>query len=328
MDPLSHGAAIGTFFHQLCSSNFIQRIMKGSSNFIKCNKKDPRKFRRRWLKILERVILNLSDQQLISGLAVLVAGLSLHCTISVYHFSLVKDLGWISATVHLLTVATLRRFFIRNRSFRNIRFVMIFINAALLLACQTISIHARWQASFPYPAQCLIDNFDSISGGRLAWMIILMVYHILLLGGFFDLRLGLYLLVVKSRSWTGRPDIAEISAIDVDHPKHDSFAMLEDPSTVRISFLQRAERRLVATTDFGLKRLYCSRAFGWSICSVSFGFGCSVMIEDLHRAGRNTRREEMRMGFGQIIPVFLLCSTLLVLLHALSGEKVGQYHLV
>ena len=46
-----------------------------------------------WVPVTEKVVLGLSDQQLLTGLAVLIAGFWMHCSIPVYHFAVVNDLA-------------------------------------------------------------------------------------------------------------------------------------------------------------------------------------------------------------------------------------------
>ena len=72
-----------------------------------------------WVSVIEKVVLGLSDQQLLTGLAVLVAGFWTHCSISVYHFAVVNDLAWFSANTHLTTLGLLDGFFQDNPVLRN-----------------------------------------------------------------------------------------------------------------------------------------------------------------------------------------------------------------
>lgn len=57
-----------------------------------------------WLPVIQKVVLALSDQQLLTGLAILIASLCQLCSISVYHFAVVGDLAWFSSNVHITTL--------------------------------------------------------------------------------------------------------------------------------------------------------------------------------------------------------------------------------
>jgi hypothetical protein len=52
-------------------------------------------------------ILVLSDQQLVTGLAILIAGFMI-CDISLYSFTIVSAVAWFSSTTHLSSLAVLK----------------------------------------------------------------------------------------------------------------------------------------------------------------------------------------------------------------------------
>lgn len=58
---------------------------------------------------LERFVLTLSDQQLVTGLSVLIAAF-VKCDISVYSFGIVTAVGWFSCMTHLSTLIVLKRY--------------------------------------------------------------------------------------------------------------------------------------------------------------------------------------------------------------------------
>jgi hypothetical protein len=59
-------------------------------------------------RAIEVFILALSDQQLVTGLAILIAGF-VKCDISIYLFSNVFAIAWFSCMTHLATLTVLRR---------------------------------------------------------------------------------------------------------------------------------------------------------------------------------------------------------------------------
>jgi hypothetical protein len=71
-------------------------------------KNDSPKVERR-KKAVEEFILTLSDQQLVTGLAILIAGF-VKCDISVYSFENVSAIAWFSCTTHLATLTILKRY--------------------------------------------------------------------------------------------------------------------------------------------------------------------------------------------------------------------------
>lgn len=60
---------------------------------------------------MTRFILTLSDQQLATGLAVLIAAMENQCTLTEYDFEMAFSLAWFSATTHLATLDYLSEYF-------------------------------------------------------------------------------------------------------------------------------------------------------------------------------------------------------------------------
>lgn len=60
--------------------------------------------------VLTKIVLSLSDQQLVRGLAILVIGFIQHCTITVYHFSIIGDLTWFAVGTHNITLNILEAY--------------------------------------------------------------------------------------------------------------------------------------------------------------------------------------------------------------------------
>lgn len=129
--------------------------------------------RARRSKGLERFILALSDQQLVTGLAILIAGYTDRCSRSIYHFRIISALGWFSSTTHLSTVAVLRAYLIDNPRVRNWRAVAMVAIFGLLVVSQagTFSIQDS-----SLPVQCVYNSFapyglNPITTIALAWVI-------------------------------------------------------------------------------------------------------------------------------------------------------------
>ncbi|KAE9379656.1 hypothetical protein N431DRAFT_526962 [Stipitochalara longipes BDJ] len=73
------------------------------------------------IELLQRFILALSDQQLITGFAILVAGILKSCTITWWEFQVVVSLAWFSSTTHLSTLVVLWGYLQDHPTVRNWR---------------------------------------------------------------------------------------------------------------------------------------------------------------------------------------------------------------
>jgi hypothetical protein len=98
----------------------------------------PKHFRRTsstrefWVLVLDKLILGLSDQQLVTGLAVLMIGLGRISLISTYHFYVIESLAMFSCGCHMASVITLRRYFQEHPLLASIRVGAMLIFAIML----------------------------------------------------------------------------------------------------------------------------------------------------------------------------------------------------
>lgn len=85
-----------------------------------------------WSRVLSKNLLALSDTQLLTGLAIQLTAMIKHCSMSVYHFRIVVDLAFLTTITHLLTVVTLRNYFVRYKWINLPRILFMLANLALL----------------------------------------------------------------------------------------------------------------------------------------------------------------------------------------------------
>ena len=108
-----------------------------------------------WREIIETITLSLSDQQLVTGLAILVAGYyeTLNGGLSVYHWNIVVYLAWMSSAVHIASLTLLKDVFNERPKLRNVRVA----GMLLLLVLLTAAMWPLRRASVPIgtPVRCL-----------------------------------------------------------------------------------------------------------------------------------------------------------------------------
>jgi hypothetical protein len=113
-------------------------------NAVISKNQDPRRIRRCrfWRNILERLILALADQQLITGFAILITGwIVYHERLNGAHFTLVIYISCLSSSSHLAAIITLRKYFNANPTLALLR--IAFISAfALVLAISILYSNA------------------------------------------------------------------------------------------------------------------------------------------------------------------------------------------
>lgn len=133
-----------------------------------CIHRNPYVDRRR-RKSLEKLVLTLSDQQLVTGPAMIVAALVQHCQLSCYEFQVVSSVAYLAATTHLATLTILRQYFRENKRARDLRAIGMSLNLVLLSYCLVIST-ASYAVDGSASVQCIMSSLPST--GANAWITI------------------------------------------------------------------------------------------------------------------------------------------------------------
>lgn len=116
-----------------------------------------------WTELFDKTVLMLSDQQLVTGLAVLIAAIAQGCTINTYHFQICTFLAWVASNTHLLALTSLRPFLRARPSLLRWRLVGMFIMFAMLFSALVLNASMVWPAAY-YSRQLYYD-----SPARCAW---------------------------------------------------------------------------------------------------------------------------------------------------------------
>lgn len=117
-----------------------------------------------WKKVLERLVLGFSDQQLVTGTSILIVGFARfpasNGQISGYHFSLVTYIAWFSSSTHLITIFTLREYFRhpKHSVLRIIRLIGIGVMGVLFLVSLIFTSRFPSETFGNCPAECLINS--------------------------------------------------------------------------------------------------------------------------------------------------------------------------
>ena len=111
----------------------------------------------KWAKALEEAVLTFSDQQIITGIALLVSGYSqLRGGLAVYYWQLTVDLAWFSSITHLTTLTCLRYYFEGRRGLKFVRLILMAITLGMLTcALASTGYLGDMDFSYDYPAWCL-----------------------------------------------------------------------------------------------------------------------------------------------------------------------------
>lgn len=174
----------------------------------------------------------LSDQQIVTGLAILIAGFSqLSCSIDAYHWQIMISLAWFSSVTHLTTLTILQDYLRERPILRILRVLFMLAIVTMLTFAQLLTSVNTWPSLYNLhlpnmPATCFFpylwsgDNFTINSIGVLLPVVFLW--------------LNFFFRVVRLFDWSSR----HATAIMRDWPLH----MME-------RLLKRMNRRFTVPPD-------------------------------------------------------------------------------
>ena len=88
---------------------------------------------RLWEPTFRTAVLMFSDQQIVTGIALLASGYAqLSCGLSAYHWQMIVYLAWFSSLTHLTTLTVLRQYFRENQTARLWRAILMLIMVTML----------------------------------------------------------------------------------------------------------------------------------------------------------------------------------------------------
>ncbi len=121
-----------------------------------------------WKKSLEKALLMFSDQQIVTGIALLASGYSqLPSGLDAYHWQIVVYLAWFSSFTHLTTLTALRNYFQDHPATRSWRIILMIVTVsllgiALLPTGNQFWVYQEGTGTLGFPALCFFQgrNFN------------------------------------------------------------------------------------------------------------------------------------------------------------------------
>ncbi|KAH6633104.1 hypothetical protein C7974DRAFT_164717 [Boeremia exigua] len=282
--------------------------------------------RRQREEVIKRFILALSDQQLATGLAILVAAVANQCTLTVWEFELAFSLAWFSSTTHLATLDCLREYFLQHGAVRNWR---VFGMLSLLMLLSYSLIMSMASNDETIPLQCTFYFFGEKG---LYQAVPLDIFDILSAALTLVLLTWQYLVRIR---WSykradGKPTFFERAMFTARTrqyrstfrpSKNDIEYIIEEAVSERMSYRRRRSLEQIRNSR-GLRRHWliayrASESYSQSFLSlapmltfmIAFGFTQLYLV----RWQSNVPLDiDTAMGIGQITPLFLLGLPVLV----------------
>ncbi len=279
-------------------------------------------------RFIEKIILNLSDQLLLTGSAVLIAGCWTHCSIWAYHFAIVSDLAWFASNVHLVTIVVLLKYLQDRPVLRNWRAVLMVCIAIFLTASTVMQGHRDWYISWPYDAQCVFNDltFATVGGEPARWIYANLA---LIVTGYPPSILALY---QTPRDFVNKwlhekPEAASDRLIGWCDSKRGQITTRSSRTSqaryLLYSFLVACAKMCLKCYIFLYRLLAALNDSHWLnliFCLAWFGLGLASIFEDRNIPQWEMDGTENAMTFVQIVPILVLSSTLFVAREAYDGS--------
>lgn len=271
-----------------------------------------------WRNVLERLVLALADQQLVTGFAILITGwIVYHQDIFGAHFTLVIYLSSLSSSSHLAAIITLRKYFDANPTLALLRIVLITAFALVLAASIAVSHAFR-----PFYSLLLILVYGSVDDPTLSKTVAILLSTWPILWAFWT---GIWQIVPESRdrfkAWVEMKSRRPIHAIGrcVRYPLSFVRCRLSWKGEKNLRRYARATLHymvfLSPGTVFVLQILFAAISVAMALLQ-KFAPGdpdydqCSMDSPD-----------ENQMGYGQILAFLMLTLPAIAAVEAYKGEQ-------
>ena len=273
-------------------------------------------------KLLFKVLLSFSDQQMVTGFAMLTVGLVQIDSITEYHFAIVQNLSILSFVVHDTTAVILQDEIVQHRITRHWRGVVVIGSMLITIAIQLPDGHYYAMEDYGLPVKCIWTSKNGNYRPRssnlwlmIMWMAILSFSLVQTLCVYFPNAFGRLMdnSVVEAVSCFIMEKLLAPRDIYEFRTKRQQGNVL-DRSLTRLA-------KYTAVCIFVVTEVLHSQAFGlqlrWMVMinSINYIFYLRNTASDNGRQG-----DEDEWGFGQAVPMFLLILPIATVVETAWGE--------
>jgi hypothetical protein len=283
-----------------------------------------------WSECFYRVTMTLSDQQLVTGIAILAASFKLlnEGTITAYHFTIARDLAFFSSNAHLLSLLALWSFWGSERKTSRLtgfqrrfpvpfvtkwRFFCMLVFLGLLMAATWHTAYGLWDDWASCPARCIPKGRNNMGGEPLAWAIA-----------------STYFLVTQYTSYAmalGERILGRAEALRTRTRKVDDAVEERLKEIPVVLLMYKGVRGLAVVWRFyNFSEFFeLLEMMAWFLANcywVSQNREAAKDVFGNSTRGKKERAREDEWGFGQIVPVLLLMLPLMTFFSTYHGKVV------
>lgn len=273
-------------------------------------------------------LLALSDQVLVTGLAMLIAGYWRQCTVSVYSFNIVGSLAWLAATTHLTSVVILRDYHRKYHRVRDLRVFGMVCSVGMLLLSLMLQISGNWWQKDDRLFHCAFEHF-SLSNQAAFVIVSGFLVIVFMISAYINAIVSLY---------SGNDNCVSAYTWSEDKFAKKCGVSEKDIKGLEGRLLKHVDKILSSHKSPRLKkiRLYCSALwylyfeYQDSVISILVSllfsniYGIASLF--LYRSYGwiwSIEGEANEMGFGQIVPLILLALPLFAAMESYFGMSAS-----
>lgn len=288
-----------------------------------------------------KVVMAMSDQQLVTGLANFVSGYSqLPCGLSLYHWHIITATTWFASVTHLATLPFLQQYLRRHKYLLYIRvFLMTALTIMLAIALlssgrggsKKLMVH-RYTFEFVHvptsklaaPATCFLDEVNFGFDGSPGSAVYIVVSEIILLG-------GLFVRLLRMLPATNAVAVATLKAVGALWRKTIAGCcggLQKSPRRMRAVLVLPVVLSLAAmATAQAVVDFLRSATFEvlWLMFALIWGTIRLFTIRSFVPPDSNVVEEDF-WGFGQLVPVLLLLLPILLIAESCSGRPAPSMY--
>ena len=280
--------------------------------------------------VLAKFIKMLSDQQLITGISILIAALSSRCVISQNEWHIVVSLAYFSAATHSLSLDVLRKYLTRHTWARYCRvtFTLVF----LVIFTFTFLVDFLMSYRSTKIVQCGIQEWISDPALLVDLLKLLRLIPILII---------LWAKHISALTRLAAPDVAyhrHVTFIRMDRISMYLWSQSKALSEVEIASII-ADARLDYDTKIGpsndearisvwyfLERYHDAYLSEIPVWGLQFVYGTRNTIAAVLAANIYPSSDAWELGFGQVVAIGLLVLPLLALIDVKNGKPPLYLH--
>ena len=337
------------------TDHLVLRLFKRGSRSRTPTTVEVKQKRLIWSDAVAKFLHATSDQQLITGLAIMIAALSNRCHISLYEFHIVVSLAYFSVTSHVLTLDVLRQHLSKYTLVRNAR---ILCTVAFFGLFSSLYIIDRWVYKFDdgrrnylstldWPAykdmpylnsdsilQCVflkpLSSAD-LSDGHILFVLVLLVLavkHIATMTG---------MIGISSRPNGNRRQLTERLLDTVCSHRccrlygfayQDSVDLVHIARDTYDTYIRRPKQSpgiLSVHATFTFESYSDSYLSEIPIWLFQFIYGTSSTVGAVWQGQIEVAKDIIALGFGQVVAIGLLALLILAVVQIVNGEKSSNF---